>query len=227
MYSPLLGRFVGRIQYAPTRDNEKRKTNNEKARYLAKLAGIPDALIFFSHPFLVSRQEKDVGVRGQRPLHLCYMRRTAEIWPFPSSCTRPHRVVCGAYAIRPYPDGRKWGIQQTCIRPFRVVLWGVFNTPLPGTTKNERRTTKKPGTRRKNPATHPAFFTFRLGRYALSLSDVGDRNNIGKHTRCGHVGTGAVALDNHRILVIALGGDHNNVVASLQFVERMGATNLL
>ena len=47
--------------------------NNEKAGYLAKLAGIPDdpfrylakfpglgeALIFFSHPFLVSRQEKD------------------------------------------------------------------------------------------------------------------------------------------------------------------------
>ena len=45
------GRFVGRIQYAPTRDNEKRKMNNEKARYPANLAGIPDALIFFSHPF--------------------------------------------------------------------------------------------------------------------------------------------------------------------------------
>ena len=72
--SPLSGRFVGRIQYAPTWDNEKRKMNNEKIRYPAKLAGIPDALIFFSHPFLVSRQEKDVGVRGQRPLHLCYMR---------------------------------------------------------------------------------------------------------------------------------------------------------
>ena len=154
MYSPLSGRFMGRMQYAPTRDNEKRKTNNEKARYLAKLAGIPDALIFFSHPF-------------------------------PRIKTRKGRI----------PE------------------------------KNDReRTTKKPGTRRKNPATHPAFFTFRLGRYALSLSDVGDRNNIGKHTRCGHVGTGAVALDNHRVLVITLGGDHNNVVASLQFVERMGAT---
>ena len=56
---PPSGRFVGRMQYASTRDNEKRKMNNEKARYLAKLAGIPDALIFFSHPFLVSRQEKD------------------------------------------------------------------------------------------------------------------------------------------------------------------------
>ena len=67
------GSFVGRMQYAPTRDNEKRKMNNEKIRYSAKLAGIPDdpfrypaklagipdALIFFSHPFLVSRQEKD------------------------------------------------------------------------------------------------------------------------------------------------------------------------
>ena len=187
------------MQYAPTRDNKKQRTNNKKARYPANLAGIPDALIFFSHPFLVSRQEKDVGVRGQRPFPRCYMRRTVKIWPFPSSCTRPHRGVCRAYSIRPYP----------------------------GQQKNRERTTKKPGTRRKNPATHPAFFTFRLGRYALSLSDVGDRNNIGKHTRCGHVGASAVALDNHRILVITLGGDHNNVVASLQFVERMGATNFL
>ena len=103
----------------------------------------------------------------------------------------------------------------------------ILLRPYRGTTKNGEQTTKKPGTRRKNPATHPAFFTFRLGRYALSLSDVGDRNNIGEDTCCRHVGTGAVALDNHRILVITLGGDHNNVVASLQFVERMGATNLL
>ena len=165
-------------------------------RYPAKLAGIPDALIFFSHPFLASRQEKDVGVRGQRPLPPYYMRRPVKIWPFPSSCTRPYRGVWRAYAIRPYR----------------------------GTTKNGEQTTKKPGTHWRNPAAHPAFFTFCLGLYALSLSDVGDRNNIGKHTRCGHVGTGAVALDNHRVLVITLGGDHNNVVASLQFVERMGAT---
>ena len=56
---PPVGSFVGRIQYAPTRDNRKRKMNNEKIRYPVKLAGIPDALISFSHPFLVSRQEKD------------------------------------------------------------------------------------------------------------------------------------------------------------------------
>ena len=35
----------------PTRDNKKQKTNNERIRYPAKLAGIPDALIFFSFPF--------------------------------------------------------------------------------------------------------------------------------------------------------------------------------
>ena len=152
-----IGPFVGRILLRPTRDNRKRKMNNEKIRYPAKFPGLGEALIFFSHPF------------------------------------PPIKI-------------RKGWIPE----------------------KNDReQTTKKPGTRRKNPATHPAFFTFRLGRYALSLSDVGDRNNIGKHTRCGHVGTGAVALDNHRILVITLGGDHNNVVASLQFVERMSATNLL
>ena len=47
------------MQYAPTRDNEKRKMNNEKIRYPAKFPGLGEALIFFSHPFLVSRQEKD------------------------------------------------------------------------------------------------------------------------------------------------------------------------
>ena len=47
------------MRYAPTKDNEKRKMNNEKARYPANLAGIPDALIFFSFPFLASRQEKE------------------------------------------------------------------------------------------------------------------------------------------------------------------------
>ena len=73
VFAPV-GPFVGRIQYAPTRDNKKRKMNNEKAGYPAKLPGLGEALIFFSHPFLVSRQEKDVGVRGQRPFHLCYMR---------------------------------------------------------------------------------------------------------------------------------------------------------
>ena len=155
--SPLPGRFVGRIQYAPTRDNKKRKMNNEKAGYPAKFPGLGEALIFFSHPFLVSRQEKD-GF--------------------------PRKV-----------------------------------------TENEQRKSRVRAGRIQLRTRH--FLRSVLGRYALSLSDVGDRNNIGKHTRCGHVGTGAVALDNHRILVITLGGDHNNVVAPLQFVERMGATNLL
>ena len=187
--------------------------NDEKIRYPANLAGIPDgpfrypvkfpglgeALIFFSHPFLVSRQEKDVGARGQRPLPRCYMRRTVKIWPFPPSWIRPCRVVCGAYSIRPYPGQQK--------------------------TKNEQQKSRVRAGRIQLRTRH--FLRSVLGRYALSLSDVGDRNNIGKHTRCGHVGTGAVALDNHRILVITLGGDHNNVVASLQFVERMGATNFL
>ena len=58
-----VGSFVGRIQYAPTRDNRKRKMNNEKIRYPVKLAGIPDALIFFSFPFLASRQEKERSPR--------------------------------------------------------------------------------------------------------------------------------------------------------------------
>jgi len=62
LYPPLPGRFVGRMQYAPTRDDKKRKMNNEKIRYSAKLAGIPDALIFFSHPFPRIKTRK--GCRG-------------------------------------------------------------------------------------------------------------------------------------------------------------------
>jgi len=65
VFAPV-GPFVGRIQYAPTRDNKKRKTNNEKAGYLANLAGIPDALIFFSFPFLASRQEKERSPRKKQ-----------------------------------------------------------------------------------------------------------------------------------------------------------------
>jgi len=150
---PLPGRFVGRMQYAPTRDNEKRKMNDEKIRNQAKLAGIPDALIFFSLPFLVSRQEKDVGGRGQRPFPRCYMRRTVKIWPFLLSCTRLCRVVCGAYAFATYPDGRKWGIQQTCIRPCRGVCGAYSIRPYPGQqkTKDEQQKRRIPGQIGRHP----------------------------------------------------------------------------
>ena len=126
--------------------------------------------------------------------------------------------------------------------PLRVVLWGVFDTPLQGDNKKRRTDNKKAGYALEESSCAPGVFLFSFfggatstpmrpqqfaGAADVSSADVGDRNNIGKHTRCGHVGTGAVALDNHRILVITLGGDHNNVVASLQFVERMGATNFL
>ena len=47
------------MRYAPTRDNKKRKTNNERIRYPAKFPGLGEALIFFSFPFLASRQEKE------------------------------------------------------------------------------------------------------------------------------------------------------------------------
>ena len=79
-------------------------------RYPAKLAGIPDALIFFSHPFLVSRQEKDVGVRGQRP---------------------PPSML---YA----PNGKNLALPIVLNPPLSGRLWGVCNTPLPETTENER-----------------------------------------------------------------------------------------
>ena len=143
------------MQYAPTRDNKKRKMNNEKIGYPAKFSGLGEALIFFSHPFLVSRQEKDVGVRGQRPLPPCYMCRTVKIWPFPSSCTRPY-----------------W-----------VVLWGVCDTPLPGTTKNGERTTKKLGTQPNWPA---SLMTL-SGTWPNSPASVrapSGAGKIGRHPRC-------------------------------------------
>ena len=155
---------MGRMRYAPTGDIKKQKTNNERIRYPAKFPGLGEALIFFSHPFLASRQEKDVGARGQRPLLLCCMRRPEKISPFPSSCTRPCRGVlwgvcdtplhgyiekgpshrpalapvgsfCGAYLIRSYPDGRKWGIQQICICPCRAVCGAYSIRPYRGHQK--------------------------------------------------------------------------------------------
>ena len=39
--------------------NKKQKTNNERIRYPAKFPGLGEALIFFSLPFLASRQEKE------------------------------------------------------------------------------------------------------------------------------------------------------------------------
>ena len=39
------------MRYAPTRENKKQKTNNERIRYPAKFPGLGEALIFFSFPF--------------------------------------------------------------------------------------------------------------------------------------------------------------------------------
>ena len=149
--------------------------------------------------------------------------------------------ILGTYAIHPYPNGRKRGIQETFIRPCRVVWRAYAIRPYPGQQKTENKQQKSQvrtggiqlRTRHFSLFVFggPTSTTMRPQQFAgaadVSSADVGDRNNIGEDTRCGHVGTGAVALDNHRILVITLGGDHNNVVASLQFVERMGATNFL
>ena len=129
-------------------------------RYPAKLAGIPDALIFFSHPFLVSRQEKDVGVRGQRPppsilyapngknlalpiilnppLSGRFVGRiqyaptlTAENRASNKHVFAPSGRFVGRMLLRPYPDGRKWGIQQTCIRPFGSFCGAYSIRPYP------------------------------------------------------------------------------------------------
>ena len=102
----------------PTRDNKKQKTNNERIWYPAKFPGLGEALIFFSHPFLASRQEKDVGARGQRP---------------------PPSML---YA----PNGKNLVLPIVLNPPLSGRLWGVCDTPLQGTSKKGDLTTKKPGT---------------------------------------------------------------------------------
>ena len=142
------------MQYAPTRDNRKRKMNNEKIRYPAKLAGIPDALIFFSHPFLVSRQEKDVGVRGATPPpSMLYAPACKNLTlPIVLNPPLPGRFVgriqyaptltdenresnhhapapigsfVGRMLLRPYRGHRKWGI----LSPFEAIFVRIDGLP--------------------------------------------------------------------------------------------------
>ena len=55
----------------------------------------------------------------------------------------------------------------------------------------------------------------------LSLSYVRNRNNVGKNASSGNACPCTIAFDDHRILIVAFGGDHNDVVATFQVVERV------
>ena len=88
------GAFGGRMLLRPTRDNKKRKTNNKEVRCPAKLPGLGEALIFFSLPFLASRQEKEEGAQDNALAN----RITAPTFridnndaPHPPRPARPHR----------------------------------------------------------------------------------------------------------------------------------------
>ena len=59
------------------------------------------------------------------------------------------------------------------------------------------------------------------------LTDVSDRNNIGEDSSRRDIGSGSIAFDDHRILVVSFGRDHDDVVAALQFVERVMAVDCL
>lgn len=50
-------------------------------------------------------------------------------------------------------------------------------------------------------------------------------DDIGKHSGSGNIGASAVALYNHRVAVVALGGEQHHVVGVLQIVERMALVN--
>ena len=47
------------------------------------------------------------------------------------------------------------------------------------------------------------------------------RHDICKHSRSCHARTGSIALNEHRILAIALGGEQYNIVGALKIIERM------
>ena len=50
-------------------------------------------------------------------------------------------------------------------------------------------------------------------------------DDIGEYSCSGNIGASAVALDNHRVAVVALGGEQHHVVGVLQIVERMALVN--
>ena len=56
--------------------------------------------------------------------------------------------------------------------------------------------------------------------------DVRDAHDVGKHAGCGDRCTRTIALDEHGILVVALGGDEDDVVGAFEVVERMKPAHL-
>ncbi len=50
---------------------------------------------------------------------------------------------------------------------------------------------------------------------------VSDTHDVGKDTGSSYAGSGTIALNHHRVLLVALGGEQYDVVGTFQIVERM------
>ena len=57
------------------------------------------------------------------------------------------------------------------------------------------------------------------GRWSAYICNTVD---VGEHSGCGYVGSGAVAFDHHGILAVTLGGNEDHVVAPFEIVEWVG-----
>lgn len=62
---------------------------------------------------------------------------------------------------------------------------------------------------------------------ALKDLNICNTDDIGKDTCGGYARTGTIALNHHRIFLIAFGSEKNNIVASFQAIERMASTHFL
>ena len=58
-----------------------------------------------------------------------------------------------------------------------------------------------------------------LATHQSFLLDIRYSHNIGKNSCCRYAGSGTVTLYEHRVLLVALGGEQDNIVAAFEVVE--------
>lgn len=59
------------------------------------------------------------------------------------------------------------------------------------------------------------------------MLNVSDTHDVGEYTGSSYAGSGTIALNHHRVFLIALGGEQHDVVGTFQIVERMLRTDSL
>jgi hypothetical protein len=67
------------------------------------------------------------------------------------------------------------------------------------------------------------FFMF----FAVKLSDIRNTYYIGEDSGGRYCGSGSVSFDDHRVFIVALGGDHDDIITTFQFIERVRTIHFL